>query len=68
MQAAAGNIDLIARGTLNGVLHGLLYQPATQNYISDTGTTYPQSLLQTMVLGGDTLSIMGVYPGTGSAK
>jgi len=68
LQAAAANIDLIARGTLSGVLHGLLYQPATQNYISDTGTLYTQSALQTLILGGDTLSIMGVYPGTGSAK
>jgi hypothetical protein len=67
-QAAAGNIDLIGRGTLGGVIHGLLYQPSSLNYVSDTGAVYPQSQLQTLILSGDTLSIMGVYPGTGSAK
>jgi DNA-binding beta-propeller fold protein YncE len=67
-QAVAGNIDLIGRGTLGGVLHGLLYQPASNNYISDAGVLYTQSALQTLVLAGDTLSIMGVYPGTGSAQ
>jgi YVTN family beta-propeller protein len=67
-QAAAGNIDLIGRGTLNGVVHGLLYQPTSNNYISDTGALYTQSQLQALVVAGDTLSIMGVYPGTGSAQ
>lgn len=67
-QAAAANIDLIGRGTINGVVHGLLYQPSTNNYIDDTGALYTQSDLQGKINGGDTLSIMGVYPGTGSAK
>jgi DNA-binding beta-propeller fold protein YncE len=61
------NIDLIGRGTLNQVIHGLFYQPASNNYISDTGTLYTQRQLQALVLAGDTLSLMGVYPGTGSA-
>src|SRR5204863_9419597 len=34
--AALTNIDLIAKGTINGVLHGFLYQPATTNYQADT--------------------------------
>lgn len=67
-QASAGNIDLIGRGTLSGVVHGLLYQPASSNYISDTGTLYTQSQLQALVVAGDTLSIMGVYPGMGTAS
>jgi YVTN family beta-propeller protein len=66
-QAAIPNIDLVVRGTLNGQVHGLLYQAAAGKYISDTGTLYTQSQLQTLVQGGDTLSLMGVYPGTGSA-
>jgi DNA-binding beta-propeller fold protein YncE len=66
-QAAIPNIDLIVRGTLNGVVHGLLYQASAGTYISDTGTLYTQAQLQTLILAGDTLSIMGVYPGTGSA-
>jgi len=65
-QAAAANIDLIARGTIQGQVHGLLYQPAQQNYITDTGTVYTQAQLQTFILSGDTLSFMGVYPGTGT--
>jgi hypothetical protein len=65
-QAAAANIDLVARGTLQGQVHGLLYQPSTGTYLSDAGTLYTQAQLQTLVQGGDTLSIMGVYPGTGS--
>jgi DNA-binding beta-propeller fold protein YncE len=69
LQAATNpaNIDLIARGTLNLVVHGLLYQPGSNNYISDTGALYTQSALQTLITNGDTLSVMGVYPGTGSA-
>src|ERR1039457_7069673 len=66
--ASPANIDLIGRGTLSGVLHGLLYQPSSNNYISDTGALYTQSQLQALVQTGDTLSIMGVYPGTGSPK
>ena len=66
-QAVAGNNDLIARGTIQGQLHGLLYQPSTNNYISDTGVTYTQAQLQALIAAGDTLSLMGVYPGTGTS-
>jgi hypothetical protein len=67
-QASAGNIDLIARGTIQGQVHGLLYQPSASNYISDTNAVYTQTQLQALIAAGDTLSIMGVYPGTGSAS
>jgi DNA-binding beta-propeller fold protein YncE len=66
-QAASGNIDLVVRGTLKGQVHGLLYQPSTGTYISDASTLYTQAQLQSLVQAGDTLSIMGAYPGTGSA-
>jgi len=65
-QALAGNNDLIARGTIQHQVHGLLYQPLTNNYLSDTGLLYTQAQLQTFILAGDTLSFMGVYPGTGT--
>jgi DNA-binding beta-propeller fold protein YncE len=65
---APANIDLIGRGTLNHVIHGLLYQPSSNNYISDTGVLYTQATLQGLIAAGDTVSIMGVYPGTGSAS
>lgn len=67
-QAGLGNIDLIGRGTIQGQVHGLLYQPSTQMYLSDTGALYSHATVQNDILGGDTQSIMGVYPGTGSAK
>jgi len=71
LQSQAGtNIDLIGRGTIQGQIHGLLYQPQSSpaNYISDTNTVYTQAQLQGFIAGGDTISFMGVYPGTGSAQ
>jgi DNA-binding beta-propeller fold protein YncE len=70
-RAAAGDIDLIARGTINGKLCGLLYQPSNNQYITDTSGLGPfsQATLQGFIQNnGDTLSIMGVYPGTGTAS
>jgi YVTN family beta-propeller protein len=67
-QAGLGKIDLIARGTLQRQLHGLLYQPATNNYISDSSTIYTQAQLQTLIQAGSILSMMGVYPGTGTVQ
>ena len=72
-QAAAGNVDVIARGTItvSGTpqLHGLLYQPSSKTYISDTSGLGPftQAQLQALIQSGDILSIMGVYPGSGTA-
>ncbi len=69
-RAAAGDIDLIVRGTINGQLRGLLYQPSSNQYITDTSGLGPfsQATLQGFIQNhGDTLSIMGVYPGTGTA-
>jgi hypothetical protein len=68
LQASQGNIDLIARGTIHGQVHGLLYQPSASKYISDTNTQYTQAQVQALIAAGDTLSMMGVYPGTGSAS
>jgi YVTN family beta-propeller protein len=67
-RAAAGDIDLIARGTINGVVHGLLYQPSSQNYIDDHGTVRTQAQVQALIQAGDILSFIGVYPGTGTAS
>ncbi len=67
-QASAANIDLISRGTVQGRVTGLLYQPRNRTYTSAGGQTYTQSQLETFIEGGDTLSFMGVYPGTGSTK
>lgn len=67
-QAAAANTDLIARGTIQGQVHGLLYQPGSHNYISDTHALYSQAQLRALIEHGDTLSFMGVFPATGSAR
>jgi YVTN family beta-propeller protein len=66
-QATAGNIDLIIKGTANGVLHGFLYQPATNTYEIDTVTQGPYTLAQLIALikAGDTMTIEGVPPGSG---
>jgi hypothetical protein len=67
-RAAAGDIDLIGRGTIQSQLHGLLYQPTAGTYISDTKVVYTQAQLSGFVQAGDTITIMGVYPGTGTTQ
>jgi hypothetical protein len=66
-QAAAGNIDLIVKGTIQGVVHGLLYSPSSQNYQTDqTGLgPFTQADLNGFIKAGDTLTFMGVPPGSG---
>jgi YVTN family beta-propeller protein len=66
-QAAASNIDLIVKGTLDGQIHGLLHQPGSANYRPDTTnlTTLTRAQLTTKIQSGDRLSIMGVPPGSG---
>jgi YVTN family beta-propeller protein len=66
-RAAAGDVDLVAKGTLNQTVHGLLYQPSTQTYVADNAAVYTQAQLQALLQAGDTLTFMGVYPGTGTA-
>jgi DNA-binding beta-propeller fold protein YncE len=67
-QAAAGtNIDLIVKGTINGQRHGLLYQPGANNYQLDSTNSPPltRAQLAAKVSAGDTITIMGVPPGSG---
>jgi hypothetical protein len=66
-QASLGNIELIAKGKIDGSSHGLLYQPATNNYRTDkTGLgPFTQAQLQAKIAAGDMLSVMGVPPGSG---
>jgi hypothetical protein len=66
-QATAGNIDLIAKGTINGQIHGLLFQAVNNNFTTDTTGLGPFTPLQlgAKILAGDTLTFMGVPPGTG---
>jgi hypothetical protein len=66
-QAAAGNIDLIAKGTLDGEPRGFVYDPVAGSYTSDkTGVgPFTQPQLQAKIQAGDTLTITGVPPGSG---
>jgi YVTN family beta-propeller protein len=67
-QAVGGNIDLIANGTISGAVHGLLYQPTSGTYETDTTGLGPftQAQLTAFIVAGDTLTVMGVPPGSGS--
>jgi YVTN family beta-propeller protein len=66
-QAAAGSIDLIVKGTIRGQPHGLLYDAVTNNYLADTTGLGPFTHAQLVgfIVGGDTLSPMGVPQGSG---
>ena len=66
-QAAASNVDLVVYGTINGIRHGLVYQPGSANYRPDTTnmTTLTRSQLSSYITNGDQLTIMGVPPGSG---
>jgi hypothetical protein len=66
-QATASNIDLIAKGTVDGEQRGLVYDPVSNSYLSDkTGVgPFSQAELQAKIAAGDILSITGVPPGSG---
>jgi YVTN family beta-propeller protein len=66
-RASKGDIDLIANGTIQGQIHGLLYLPATNNYETDTTGLGPftRAQLQAFIVAEDTLTLMGVPPGSG---
>jgi YVTN family beta-propeller protein len=66
-QAALTNLDLVARGTLDGARHGLWYQPLTGTYLPDSTNlpSFTRSQLIARIQNGDTLTFVGVPPGTG---
>lgn len=66
-QAATGNLDLIAKGTIDGHPHGLLYRPSSADYQTDQDGLGPftHDELQAKLGGGDTLNVMGVPIGSG---
>ncbi|MDB6113023.1 MAG: hypothetical protein JWR69_4773 [Pedosphaera sp.] len=67
-QAAVSNVDLVVKGTLDGKLHGLLYRPASTDYLVDSTNSAPftRAQLQAKILAGDSLSLTGVPPGSGA--
>ena len=66
-QAAASNIDLIAKGTIDGLSRGLVYDPVSNGYVSDKTDVGPftQADLQAKIAGGDIISFTGVPVGSG---
>jgi hypothetical protein len=62
------NIDLIVKGTVDGVRRGFVYQTAQNNYKPDKQSLAPltRSNLVAKILAGGTITIMGVPPGTGT--
>lgn len=67
-QAMGGlNINLIAKGMIDGQRRGLLYQPNSNNYQLDSTNSAPLTRAQLIakVQGGDSLTLMGVPPGSG---
>ncbi len=66
-QAAVGHIDLIAKGTIDGKIRGLLYRPGLDDYVTDrTGVgPFTQAQLWNKIAAGDILTVMGVPPGSG---
>jgi YVTN family beta-propeller protein len=66
-QAGLQYADLVANGTIHGVVSGLLYMPATKLYQQEPSeSTYTHEQVVSLVEAGDTLTIMGVPYGAGS--
>jgi hypothetical protein len=66
-QAEAGAADLIVRLVENGVSHGFVYRPATNDYLADkTGLgSLTRADLEQRIASGGTLTLMGVPSGSG---
>lgn len=68
-RAAAGDLALTAHGVVAGRETGLLYQPATQQFVTDRAGVGPFTFaqLQTQALAGTaTLAFTAVPPGSGT--
>ena len=61
------NINVVVKGTVDGVRHGLFYQPGANNYKLDTtnAPAFTRAQLVAKIQAGDTLTVMGVPPGAG---
>lgn len=67
LSGSVTNISLIATGTIDGERHSLLYQPSATSYVTDkTGVgPFTRPELAARILGGDTLTFMGVPAASG---
>jgi YVTN family beta-propeller protein len=66
-EAEAGDIDLVAKGTLGGVAKGYVYDAVSNNFVPDSVLETPvaESTLRAGVVGADVLTYTGVPPGAG---
>jgi YVTN family beta-propeller protein len=66
-QAALSRVDVIVKGTIDGQPRGLLYRPSSNDYVTDRPGLGPftRAQLAEKVAAGDTLTVMGVPPGSG---
>ncbi len=68
-QARVRNIDVVVKGTINGQVRELSYRPFLDDYAFDAlpSVSLSRTQLQTLIEGGDTLTVMGVPPREGIA-
>lgn len=66
-QAAAGAADLVVRLVESGVMHGFVYRPGTNDYLSDQTGLGPltRAQLEQRVAAGASITLLGVPPGNG---
>ena len=66
-QARSNFVDLVVKGTVDGSPRGLLFQPGSNNYLSDKTTVgaLTRAQLIAKIQAGDVLSVMGVPVGSG---
>jgi DNA-binding beta-propeller fold protein YncE len=66
-QAVSNNVELIVKGTIDGQVRGLLYNRVSNNYRADTTNlaAMTRAQLEAKIAAGDTLTVMGVPPGSG---
>ena len=66
-QAVSNNVQLIVKGTIDGRVRGFLYDRLGNTYLPDSTNmaVMTRAQLEAKVSAGDTLTVMGVPPGTG---
>ncbi|MCA8956893.1 MAG: hypothetical protein KDC87_12520 [Planctomycetes bacterium] len=67
-RAAATDIELIVKGTIDGERHGMLFDPVRNQFVLDQQVAAPLSrsaLLAKVTSGNALLTVTGVPPGTG---
>ena len=66
-QARLNSVDLVVKGTVDGSPRGLLFQPGSNNYLSDKSAVgvLTRAQMVAKIQAGDVLSVMGVPVGSG---